>query len=211
MITFFLTTLLLFITTIPISAHGFYGMEKDDQRSTQTLFNGDVSHGGYGGLVFGATHINGELSYLRGSRGAWIINFSNDHALNLGIGRYRTGTDFEAVNWTADIPRPEMRTNYSGFEMEYVNQSYRLLHFSVQSLIGSGSVRYDDRNIDMDKTRDTYFVLQPGVNVNLNITSWFRLNAGVLYRFASGVSLQGTSNSDLSGGSGYIGLRFGGF
>ncbi len=194
----------------PLSAQHTTFFNDSDTR-TQTLFNGDIRHGGYGGLVYGATQVNGELSYLRGSRGAWILNLTDEHAINLGLGSYRTRTDFEPVNWTADLPEPELRTSYSGFEVEYVNQSYRLLHFSVQSLIGSGMVRYDDRNIDLDKTRDNYFVLQPGINMNVNITNWFRINTGLMYRLASGVSLEGTSNSDLSGVSGYIGLRFGGF
>lgn len=187
-----------------------------DDRETQTVFNRDVSHGGYGGLIFGFTTVNGELAYLRGTRGAWIINLTNEHAINLGLGSYRTASDFDAVDWRHEVPEPEMRTNYSGFELEYVNQSYRLVHFSAQALIGSGTIRYDDSDLDeevpgLNRTRDSYFALQPGVNVNLNITSWFRLYGGVAYRLASSVNLDGTSNSDLSGISGYVGLRFGGF
>ena len=185
-------------------------------RETQTVFDRDVSHGGYGGLIFGFTHVNGELAYLRGTRGAWIINLNDEHAINLGFGNYRTASDFDAVDWRHEIPEPEMRTNYSGFEFEYVNQSYRLVHFSAQALIGSGTVRYDDSDLDekiegLNRTRDSYFALQPGVNVNLNITSWFRISGAAAYRMASAVNLDGTSNSDLSGVSVLIGLRFGGF
>ena len=187
-----------------------------DDRDTQTLFTSEVTHGGYGGLLYGFTIINDELTYLRGTRGAWIINLSSDHALNLGYGSYRTRSDFETAEWRFDdVPEPELRTNYSGFEMEYVNRSYRLVHFSAQALIGSGNVRYDDRNLDdfpgINRTRDSYFVMQPGVNMSLNITSWFKITGGVAYRYATSVNLEGTSNSDLSGLSGFIGLRFGSF
>ncbi len=204
-----ITAILIWGITATTQAQSY--LFSEDDRRTQTLFNEDIRHGGQGGLIFGATHINGQLSYLRGRRGAWIINFDDDHAINLGLGSYRTRTDFDPVNWTLDIPEPDLKTNYGGFEIEYVNQSYRLVHFSIQALIGSGSVRYDDRNIELDKTRDTYFVLQPGANLNLNVTHWFRVQAGMLYRYAGSVSLEGTSNSDLSGATGFIGLRFGSF
>lgn len=32
-------------------------------QETETLFSNDVDHGGFGGLIFGGTTVNGELSY----------------------------------------------------------------------------------------------------------------------------------------------------
>ncbi len=149
---------------------------------------------------------------LRGTRGAWILNLTPHHALHIGLAGYRTASDAPALNWShQNIPRPDIRINYGGFEVEYVNRSYRLVHFGTQLNIGSGSVRYDNRNIAVDKTRDQYFVAQPGVNVMLNVTRWFRISAGGYYRYAANVNLEGTSDTDLSGFSGILGLRFGRF
>ena len=214
-----LTVLFLFILLGTVQTNAVssdFLFNNDNDRDTQTLFSADISHGGYGGLLYGFTVINNELAYLRGTRGAWIINFSDDHALNLGFGSYRTRSGFDPVEWRFDdIPEPALSTNYSGFEMEYMNRSYMLVHFSGQTLIGSGSVRYDDRDLDdfsqISRSRDFYFVMQPGVNVNLNITSWFRMTGEISYRYARSVNLEGTSNSDLSGLNGLIGLRFGSF
>jgi hypothetical protein len=201
------------------SARNMYLIGSDDQvysfserPRTQTLVTSEVRHGGFGSLIYGVTSINGEVVMLRGSRGAWILNLSPQHALHIGLASYRTTPDAEAVNWTRDdIERPEMRINYGGFEMEYVNRSFRLVHFGTQLLIGSGSVRYDNRNIPVDKTRDHYFVAQPGVNVFLNVTNWFRISAGAYYRYADNVNLEGTDSAELSGFSGILGLRFGRF
>ncbi len=179
---------------------------------TQTLVTSQVRHGGYGSLIYGVTSINGEVVMLRGSRGAWILNLSPQHALHIGLASYRTTPDAEAINWTRDgIERPEIRINYGGFEMEYVNRSFRLVHFGTQLLVGSGSVRYDNRNIPVDKTSDRYFVAQPGVNAFLNVTNWFRISAGAYYRYTANVNLEGTDSSELSGFSGILGLRFGRF
>jgi len=201
------------ITSTIIFVAFFLGMPfAASAQQAETLFNGDVRHGGFGSLVFGATSINGEASYLRGSRGAWMIKFPDGHALNIGLGGYRTQTGFEAVNWPHDdIEAPELRTNYGGFELEYLNQSNKLIHFGGQLLIGGGTVRYRDRDIELSRTSDSYFALQPGVNAHLNVTTWFRLSGGLFYRHAGGVNLDGTSNSDLSGFSAIFGLRFGKF
>jgi hypothetical protein len=198
------STILLFIfLSIPLSASA---------QQAETLFDGDVRHGGFGSLLFGATFVNGEASYLRGTRGAWVIKFPDNNSLHIGLGSYRTQTGFDAVNWPhGDIALPEMRTNYGGFELEYLNRSNKLVHFGAQALIGGGTVRYHNRNIDLDKTSDSYFAFQPGANAHLNVTTWFRLSGGLFYRYAGGVNLDGTSNSDLSGFSAIFGLRFGKF
>lgn len=180
-------------------------------QQSETLFSGDVSHGGFGSPVFGVTSVNGEASYLRGTRGAWMIKFQNGHAINVGGGWYRTESGFGAVDFSINSETPEMKTNYGGFELEYVNRSHKLIHYGAQVMIGGGTAQFRDSDIDLEKQSDQYFAVQPGVNAHMNITNWFRISGGIYYRFADGASLQGTSNSDLSGTSAILGLRFGKF
>lgn len=182
-----------------------------DAQHTETLFSGHVDHGGFGSLIYGVTYVNGQAAYLRGSRGAWVIRFDEGHAIHLGFGSYRTSTNFDAVDWRiADSLAPEMRISYGGFEVEYVNRSRKLIHFGIQSTIGSGRVKYRTEAVP-EKDSDSYFMVQPGANIHLNVTSWFRVSGGIFYRVTTNVNLEGTSNSDLSGLSGIIGLRFGWF
>lgn len=181
-------------------------------QQTETLISGDVQHGGFGALLYGATSVHGETVYLRGSRAAWAITFREGHTLNIGLGSYRTESGFDASDWqNPELEAPELRMNYGGFELEYLIRSYKLIHFGLQTTIGGGDVRYKDRNIDLDRTSDSFFVLQPGMNIHLNVTSWFRVSGGLYYRYANGVNLQGTGNSELSGLSAILGLRFGWF
>lgn len=183
-----------------------------DRPATQTLFSANVRHGGFISPIYGMTSINGSVVMLRGTRGAWIINLSPRHALHLGLAGYSTRQDADAVSWPhEDINRPGIRTEYGGFEVEYVNRSYRMVHMGTQMLVGSGSVRYEERNIDLDKTRDNYFVVQPGVNLFLNVTNWFRISGGLYYRHVSNARLEGTGDADLSGLAGILGFRFGRF
>ena len=180
-------------------------------QEAETLFSGGVDHGGYGSLVFGITSVNGQAAYLRGTRGAWVIRFRDGQAIHLGLAGYRTASDFEPAGRSLSGHQdPEMRTSYGGFEVEYVNRSFKLVHFGAQTLVGSGNVKFQ-KETDHGKRSDDYFVIQPGANVHLNVTSWFRLSGGIFYRYAANVNLEGTSDSDLSGLSAMIGLRFGKF
>ncbi len=198
-------TLAAFITFASLFA------AETNAQQAETLVSGNVSHGGFGSLQFGVTYINGEAAYLRGSRGAWMIKFDNGNAINIGLGSYRTQTGFDAKGWTSNQDAPELRTDYGGFELEYLNRSHRLIHYGVQATIGGGTVRYRDRDIELERRSDGYFAFQPGANIHLNVTNWFRISGGVFYRYAGGVSLEGTSSSDLSGLSIITGLRFGKF
>ncbi len=179
---------------------------------TQTLFSSGIRHGGYGSLIYGITSINGEMAYMRGTRGAWIIHFAENHAIQLGLAGYRTHSGVELMSWSHDdIDEPRLKNNYGGFEVEYVNRSHKLIHFGTQLLTGSGNVRYDNRNLEVDRTRDSYFVLQPGANIHLNVTSWFRVSGGAFYRYTANANLEGTNDRELSGITGILGLRFGRF
>lgn len=195
------------------SAQGTYQTTSFNERpGTQTLVTSEVRHGGFGSIIYGVTTINNKVVMLRGTRGAWILNLTPQHALHIGLASYRTTPEVAAVNWTHEtVERPDIRINYGGFEMEYVNRSFRLVHFGAQLLVGSGSVRYDNRNIAVEKTKDQYFVAQPGINVFLNVTSWFRISAGGYYRYTANVNLDGTDSSELSCFAGMLGLRFGRF
>ncbi len=181
-------------------------------QQAETLFDNQISHGGFGSLVFGLTSVNGQATYLQGTRGAWILRFDGGNSVQLGYGHYRIESDFDALHWNQpDVEIPELKTDYSGFEIEYLNKSHQLIHFGGQLLIGSGIVRYSDGGLDLNRTSDNYFVMQPGANIHLNVTNWFRLNGGIFYRHAVNVNLEGTSDTDLSGVATFLGLRFGKF
>jgi len=193
-------------------SHEWHQYNRGD-RNTQTLLNRSTSYGGFGSWMYGATDINGQTAYLTGRKFMFVMNVRPQHTLNIGFSTYRTQSDFDVVNWDSNLPvtAPQLETEYSGFELEYVNRSRRLVHFGGQLLVGSGEVQYTNSNILLEKRKDSYFVMQPGLNLHLNVTTWLRLNAGVYYRFASNVNLEGTSDRDLSGFSAVAGFRIGAF
>jgi len=193
------------ITIILISTSQLFSQE-------ETLIgNGEVSHGGFGGPVIKFTQVKGEPGVLVGGRGGWIIN----HSFVIGGGGYGLVNKIEANNDFLGL-RPYLNFGYGGVELEYIIQSDKLLHFTVCTLIGGGAVSYrehlwDDSWDEWNSPNDAFFVLEPSAGVELNIISFFRVNAGVSYRFISGADFDDLKNKDLAGVSAFLTLKFGKF
>jgi hypothetical protein len=175
-------------------------------------------HGGFGGPAVKFTQFNGDFGLLVGGQGGWIIN----HTFALGAGGYGLVTDHHPMSvpagypWAADQSRTDM--GYGGVILSYIGMSDQLMHPTLDVLIGGGSIHghrndlgwdYDDEYDHMNS--DAFFVLEPTANVELNLLSFMRFNAGAGYRIVSGVSEWGFSNEDVSGFSGSLGLKFGKF
>ena len=182
-------------------------------QAVETLFDGPVDHGGFGGPALKFTQINDELGVLIGGRGGWIIN----HSFMIGGGVYGLANDIEPPITQPDhfyrYDRIDM--GYGGLEMEYFFRPSKLVHGSAILLIGGGGVDYGFSHQDdweWDKSdEDGFFVLEPGMNATLNMTKRFRISAGLSYRLVDGVDLVGLDDGDLSGLSGVLTLKFGTF
>ena len=175
----------------------------------QVLLSGKIEHGGYGGPVVKFTNINNKFGVLVGGHGGWIIN----HTLVIGGGGYGLVNDV-AANTLGPLGEKYVEFGYGGFEIEWVINSDKLLHFSIHTLIGGGSVAFRKESEDItfrDRERDDFFVLEPGITLDLNVTTWFRFSAGASYRYVSGVNSPVSTNEDLSAPAAVIMLRFGKF
>ena len=95
--------------------------------------------------------------------------------------------------------------------MEYIHRSDNLIHWTIHTLLGGGSVALVEDNSNNRLESDNLFVVEPSLDVDLNITNWFRLGMGVSYRLVTGLDSDIVSNSDLSGVGGLLILKFGKF
>ncbi|UCD38757.1 MAG: hypothetical protein JSW54_04560 [Fidelibacterota bacterium] len=176
--------------------------------SQETLVSGDLSHGGFGGPVLKITQINDELGILTGGRGAWIVG----HMITIGGGGYSLVNDIEV---SSAVDAPNLRFEYGGFEMGFIIASDKLLHFSVNALLGTGSVgqRWSDGGGEYDAAdNDRFFVMEPSANAIVNVAKFFRIGLGGSYRYVTGVDDFGDiTDADLSGISAVVTLKFGSF
>jgi hypothetical protein len=187
----------------------------------ETLLDENFESSGYGGPVVKFTQIKDEFGLLIGGYGGWLIN----HTFMIGGGGYGLVNKIKANPEAQDLyysftGRPlNIEMGYGGVILEYINNSNSLVHFAISTLIGGGGITYnerDDNNWDWsndlnNKPHDAFFVVEPELKAELNIASFCRLNVGCSYRFISGVNIIGLKNSDLSGPSANITLKFGKF
>jgi len=173
----------------------------------QTLGGENFTSGGYGGPVSKVGLVHGNPVLFSGGRGAWIIN----HKLALGGGSYSMVTDLK----TSEISNNEkplfMDLNYGGFEMEYIFNYEKLVHLTVHSMFGGGTLRLLEHNPTMTINNDKIFMVEPSLNIDVNINSWVRIGVGASYRYSIGLDIAGMSSSDINGFSGLITFKFGSF
>ncbi len=174
----------------------------------ETLIKGDVESGGYGAPIFKVGKINGSTGVFVGGQGGWIIN----HSFVLGAKGYGlvNNVDIEGSE------NQKLEFGCGGVLLEYIFSSNKLLHLGINTMIGAGGVRYAEKDYsydyeEVDYNSSSFFVLEPGINVVLNISSYFRIGAGATYRYVNGVEYENLTNADLSGFSGEIIFKFGSF
>ena len=175
------------------------------EREDETLLHGRTTISLFGGPIVKFTEINDDFAVLVGGRGGLIIN----HAFSIGGGGYGLVNNIMVDNIP---PRQDyfLEFGYGGLVLEYILRSRKLLHLSVYTLIGGGSLCYrDDWYEPWDD--DAFFVDEPGLDLMLNVTKCFRIGIGGSYRFITGVGLDGLTNKDVSGATAGLTFKFGRF
>lgn len=173
----------------------------------ETLINGGFHSGGYGGPVWKMGWINGHLGLFSGGRGGWIIN----HTFVIGGGGYSQVLDVETDQVSVNEKPLYLNMSYGGFEMEYIHKSDKLIHWTIDMMVGSGHVKLKEHNPNEAIETDNFFMVEPSFNVDVNVSQWFRIGLGLSYRFALGVDLPGMGSLDISGPSGLVIFKFGSF
>jgi hypothetical protein len=171
----------------------------------ETLIGQNATHGGFGGPVMRFTRIAGKDAFMMGGRGGYVVNGT----FVIGGGGYGWSSErVRARRGAAGFHQLEM--GYGGLELEYIARTRKLVHWNAQLMIGGGGAS-QDVNSQLQVRDDGFFILEPGVNVEVNVISGFRTGLGVAYRMINGVNLPHFDDGDLSGLSAVITLKFGKF
>ena len=170
----------------------------------ETLFSGGFESGGYGGFFVKFGQIVGESAIFMGGQGGWVIN----HRFVIG------GKGYGLIDRVEVSPNIKLEFGCWGGLLEYIIASNKIVHASIQSMIGAGGVRYavidhGQPHAQINYSEDAFFVLEPGVHLVLNVNKFFRIAAGATYRYVTGVEYEDLTNSDLSGLSGEVVFKFG--
>lgn len=164
-----------------------------------TLLSKSKSVGGYGSISMSYSDIYDRDAFVFGARGAVVIS----HIFALGLGGSGFVTDFERA---VDNTKMGYAGGYGGLIMEPIIFPRLPVHISIPLLVGAGGIAltsYDDNYEDDTHVleSDAFLVVEPGVELELNVTKFFRFAFCGSYRF--------TSNIDLANAKSFDGLTFG--
>lgn len=173
----------------------------------ETLVSGKLENGGFGAPVVKFTEVDGKFGLIIGGRGGWIMN----HSFVLGGGVYGLVNEIDS-DFLFEGKLIPLMMGYGGFEMEYIYSPNSLVHFSIYLLLGGGGLTYKEYSdwYSPDIT-DNFWIAEPAVNIELNVSSFFRISAGLGYRFISEIDLGDITSSDIDGIGGMLTFKFGKF
>lgn len=195
---------------------------QEDEREFKTLFGngGFQSNGAYGGVSVAYSNIDDRDAILIGGRGAWLIN------KRIGIGLAGQGFLTETKYDNVLDNSFQLVGGYGGLLLEFVLSPNSPVHVSIPLTVGAGGVSYirndgsfNRDNLDfLEEDSQAFFVVEPGIEVELNLIKFMRMAFGVSYRYTSTMNLNYANNqgrilaSDaLRGLNAGITLKFGKF
>ena len=189
-------------------------------QEVQSLFNSPRPSGGYVALSNKFTTIKGQYANVCELYGGWFIK----KRFLLGVGVAASTNNIQVPFNLSIAPLRDMSWQYAqaGLQTEYVFASNRVMHFNFTMFAGGGFTmqherpdidEWDDYDYDEDLERDEnlFTVIEPGIQLELNVFKWMRLSPGVSYRKTFGSDGIGLTDDDLSDMSYNISLKFGKF
>jgi len=186
----------------------------------QTLFTKTGQTGWWLSADFTWTKFDSRDLFLGGMSGGMIIN----HSLSIGLAGYGTMNSqnlrYSGISDVADV---YLYGGYGGLKLEYRINPLKKINVAFPLLIGGGGLTYSTwamdymhgnnnyGNSEFTYAWDSFFVIEPGVVVGVNLLKYIRLDAGVSYILAPGINLPKTSNNPLNSFNAGISLKFGRF
>ncbi|GBD91935.1 hypothetical protein BMS3Abin04_02667 [bacterium BMS3Abin04] len=180
-----------------------------------TLFNSEISSvKGFGGVVTKYTSLNDYGALVIGGRGGWIFN--NSFLLGLGVYGLASKVLIDIVEGDPLVAKKDkLHFMYGGLEIEYVFNPQNIINYSVYTLIGLGVASSHNNNLvssnnffDHNQMGNPFFVVEPALNVLLNITGFLQVAIGLSYRATTGVGYQTINDKSLSRLNGNFTIKF---
>jgi hypothetical protein len=210
--TFILSALLLLIYSVTFSQDPEFEYYKS--KEIKTLLGRNKAGGGYGAFSLGYSVIDNNQAVLFGGRFGWIAS----HSLGVGIGA--TGFINE-YHYEPVLDREVfLAGGYGGLYIEPILLPRFPVHLSFPLLLGAGGISYVSKesslNNNLVEDSEAFLLIEPGAELELNLTRFFRFAVGASYRFptAFDVGLAGTSTASaesIKGLSYMVTLKFGKF
>jgi hypothetical protein len=170
--------------------------EPKQHQEIQTLFKKDKRNGFYGSISLGYSPIDNKDALVVSSRGCIIM----DRWFAFGFGGTAFINNINDFNFYDQIEDIDNLTGaYGGLIIEPIALPMKPVHLSFPILIGGGVVTpFNNYNYHQyTYIEDYFFVVEPGIELEVNFTKWMRIAAFATYRYTSEIKLDDISKSAL--------------
>jgi hypothetical protein len=177
------------------------------EREYQTLLdNKDLRISGMGGPFMQFTTVAGEFGFMMGGGAAVLLD-------DFFFGGYGLGLTNAIPDYVNDNPSDQLTLGHGGFWLGYSLYGNKPVHVAFSTMLGWGEFGISQSDDYEPYLRDNIFVVAPTVELEANLTRYFRIGAGVAYNFYTMVdeNMHGYSNGDLSSLAGFLSFKFGWF
>ncbi|MFZ2285952.1 MAG: hypothetical protein WAV93_03105 [Bacteroidales bacterium] len=178
-----------------------------DTIPVQTLFSKNTKPGYWGSPGLKSSSVQDKLGSLIELQGGLLMNSSIRAGLAGGV----------------KFGPPEVNYGHVGLIGQYADQPNKMVHFAGQVFVTYGSTKdYESEKSSLfDNFRNIYgegfYLIEPGSDIEVNLTERLRLSLGVSYRFVTGLDDESTfvsythvTNGEMSGLNIRTGLVFAG-
>jgi len=193
--------------------------DPEDDR-IKSLLGKENELNGFGALDIKVGDFVGERALLMGAYGGFIIN----RRYLFGLAGYgiATNVEFEGTipgREDAELKPLNLYGGYGGVLIGLTIAPRELIHLSIPIVLGAGAVEISDEDFFVGNPADSeftvensaFFIVEPGIELEFNITKFFRIGAGATYRHIVGTELINVLDGDLKGVSAMMSFRFGRF
>jgi hypothetical protein len=181
----------------------------------ETLSGNNGHTGGYGALTIKGSKFKDAAIMMMGIRGAWVINRS--FGLGIDLNGIIPATKYDDVDPSGRY-KGILLGGYGGLLLEPIIWSNKIVHLAIPMSMGAGWLGYvEDWEDEMYYysgdllDNDVFWYIEPGVNAEINITKYFRINVGISKRFTQDLNLYNTPSDAFDKLNYTLVLKFGGF
>lgn len=198
-----LIALVFLISIIPYLSHA---QEEDDYE--HLLKNRKLSFSIFASPIFEFSEVNGSFGFSSGGGAGIIINqtlFIGGYGLKLA-----PVIEKELILDGQNYQDLEIDFNHAGLWVGYIHDFRKLIHFGGSAKFGWGNIALEHASFPGDYD-DNVLVITPQAEVEVNISKWFKINAGLGYRLVTSVNENFFSKKDFNSPEASISLMFGWF
>jgi len=191
----------------------FYSFSQKDSVQLKSIFTEKEGNTFLVAQKFQFTMFAGSPAFMIGAGGGKIFN----HKFLLGGGGYGTmkgvlvkQENYQPLNLQQNIAH-NLHFGYGGFWTGYMPKWNSVFHITPSMFWAAGAISI--RRSDNEKSVVTNFVyvLQPMIELELNVTEFVRVSLAPEYRFVGNVQMEGYKSNDFSGLGAVFFIKFGAF